>query len=91
MTHPIANEFQEFTFQSERDELEAQVLNPLQLAYFQNWRASLARNLINQVGAHKDYEAYVEQTIHVKGQFDFVSAILDRHEDAAQQLANFQE
>ena len=91
MTTPIPNEFQEYKFPTERDELEAMVFNANQLAYLSNIRAQMARTLLNLTGIRKDYDAYLEQNLHLKGQLDLIELLVNNHEQATQAIAQLQE
>lgn len=81
-----SNEFQEYEFDGEEERLRSHVFNPEQLAMLHNQRAGIARDLLNLNGTRKDYDAYLEQDIHLKGQLHMINFLLDNHHAAIESL-----
>lgn len=80
-----SNEFQEFTLEGE-ELLRASVFGPEQLAYLSNMRAECARTILNLSGTKKEYDEYVEQVVHLKGQLAILELLINNHRTAQEEL-----
>lgn len=83
---PVPNEFTETQFVNELESLNAQTFNPLQLAYLNNSRAEIARQILSAPGTYKEYNHYVERVSYLKGQLDFINTLIEQHQVAIQSL-----
>lgn len=83
--YAIPNEFQEYQFEEE-EALRAMVFTPEQLANLSNQRSRISRDILNLTVTRKDYDANLDQLIHLKGQQAMITLLFDQHAQASEEL-----
>lgn len=81
----IQNEFQEYEL-TEDEVLRCSIFNDEQLMYIGNMRAVAARTLLSLSGTRKDYDAYLDQHIHLKGQLATLDLLISNHHQAIETM-----
>lgn len=84
--HAIPNEFQEYAYDSEEEQLRAQVFTPEQLTNLHNQRSRVARDIVHLTVTRKEYDANLDSLIHLKGQEAVLSLLLENHKLAEEEL-----